>query len=573
MDSPRSLAVAAALSLALTGLVAPDAVASPDKKVDNVCTTANVRLQGVSSTAPSNLCIPAGSWDDTSLLLVWNKPQGAARPVVDYQVLMDGDSLGSLPGERAAALAGPAVHRQRLQPRPGRLPREDGRPRLLGHRSPRELRPPVLGPRRLLRRDAVGTERHHHPAHGPPVPPVRGHRPAARSGGRRNHAQHAGDPEGDRRWQHASVQSRDPGRHVPHRSPLLHSSATLDLAPGARLLGSDRWQDYPLDKGHYLYPIPDPVPTEASYTGYLQPPVPHQRAAPGQRAQPCTGRDTPPTTRTTVTASSSAGRARTSGSPGATSGHGGIAIGSHTAAGVQDILAEDNVMYTTETGGLRVKSTSDMAGGARDITFRDTAMACLATNAFIASPAYSQSPSRYVPATSATFTDIHVSDVSVDANNTTTCGMPTTAKNPVILVQAGPTVNAAASTVTGFTLDRVRFRNVNPTLIEGLVSSTFSRVCFAGVLGDVNPWKLDAYSTGNSFVDVPPPPGTGSPTGSYPPKPAAGRQPTNCLSAATARYADADFAAAHLVTYRSSMSPDRVLTAAAAAVCGCCRVA
>jgi len=100
-------------------------------------------------------------------------------------------------------------------------------------------------------------------------------------------------------------------------------------------------------------------------------------------------------------------------------GHGGIAIGSHTAAWVQNILAEDNVMYTTETGGLRMKSTSDMAGGARNITFRDTAMACLATDAFIASLAYTQSPSGYVSASSATFTYIKFSNVSVDGNNTT----------------------------------------------------------------------------------------------------------------------------------------------------------
>ncbi len=37
-----------------------------------------------------------------------------------------------------------------------------------------------------------------------------------------------------------------------------HSNMTLDLAQGARLLGSDRWQHYPLVKGYYLYPIPDP---------------------------------------------------------------------------------------------------------------------------------------------------------------------------------------------------------------------------------------------------------------------------------------------------------------------------
>src|SRR5665647_618787 len=133
----------------------------------------------------------------------------------------------------------------------------------------------------------------------------------------------------------------------------------------------------------------------------------------------------------------------------------------------------------------------------------------------IAVLAYTQSPSGYVSAGSATFTDIKVSNVSVDGNNTTTnCTMPTSLKNPVILVEAGPTVNT--DTVSNFSFDHVRFRNVNPTLIQGLVNSQFTDVCFATVMGNVNPWNFDAYSTGNSFEGVSPMPDTSGPTGSCP---------------------------------------------------------
>jgi len=197
-------------------------------------------------------------------------------------------------------------------------------------------------------------------------------------------------------------------------------------------------------------------------------------------------------------------------------GHGGVAIGSHTAAWVQHLLAEDNVMYMTETGGLRMKSTSDMAGGARDILFRETAMACLATSAFIATLTYTQSPSGYVAADSATFKDITVRDVSVDGNNTSTCGMAANNKNPVIDVEAGPGAGPDTSTLSHFTFDKVTFRNVNPTEIQGLVDSRFEDVCFATVLNDQNPWNLDEYSTGNTFVRTSPPPADGAPSGSCP---------------------------------------------------------
>lgn len=182
-------------------------------------------------------------------------------------------------------------------------------------------------------------------------------------------------------------------------------------------------------------------------------------------------------------------------------GHGGIAIGSHTAAWVQNVLAEDNIFHLTETGALRMKSTSNMGGGARQIVLRNSAASCLKTSAVIASLAYKQSASGYLPAGSATFRDITVRNVSVDGNNETSCGMATSQKYPVISVQAGPAMGPDAATVGPFTVEDVRLRNVNSTEIQGLTGSRFDHVCFANDLGTVNPWNLDQYSTGNTFVD------------------------------------------------------------------------
>jgi exo-poly-alpha-galacturonosidase len=677
VDTPRSLAVVLALSLSLAGLAASPALASPDKKTDNSCTTANVRLQGVSSSAPSNLCIPAASADDTSLLLVWNKPEGGSLQVVDYRVYMDGALLGSS-RENARQNSPAQQYIDSFYTRD-----TDGfHVKTLAHafkvtalrqNSIHEFSVrAVYADGSLSAPSATITQRMASPTHRSVVTdPQFG---AVGDGTTLN------TPAIQKAIDDCSTPNCTvvvPSGTFLTGALFLHSNMTLDLEPGARLLGSDRWQDYPLEKGYYLYGIPDPVPTDASYTAYLRPPslinvipkdngrteasrvpgagatnvrivgtgtidgngwkrtspgsivdetgaslpqyvassaskvatdgilaasqVTHARENPGDLV----GIVNPPAT---ISDSSLYGQYRSSlmtfvgvknlyleglsaenpafhgvmfldsanvtvygtrhttfntnngdglefggtsngivvnnffdtgddvvnfaagqgvyGAQGRPSsdvwiagnylrkGHGGVAIGSHTAAWVENILAEDNVMYTTETGGLRMKSTSDMAGGARNITFRDTAMACLATNAFIASLAYSQSPSGYVPAGSATFTDITVSNVSVDGNNTTTCAMPTSTKNPVILVEAGPGVSSSTSTVSRFSFDHVRFRNVNPTSIQGLVSSQFTDVCFASVLGNVNPWKLDAYSTGNTFVRVSPPPGTSKPTGS-----------------------------------------------------------
>lgn len=69
-------------------------------------------------------------------------------------------------------------------------------------------------------------------------------------------------------------------------------------------------------------------------------------------------------------------------------GHGAVVMGSHTAAYIQKMLAEDNVIDGTEIG-LRMKTNSANGGGARDIHFRNNAMRNILKNFFIATTAYS----------------------------------------------------------------------------------------------------------------------------------------------------------------------------------------
>ncbi|WP_242949893.1 glycosyl hydrolase family 28 protein [Clostridium saccharobutylicum] len=76
-------------------------------------------------------------------------------------------------------------------------------------------------------------------------------------------------------------------------------------------------------------------------------------------------------------------------------GHGAVVAGSYTAAGIEDILAEDNVLNGTGSG-LRCKSAKGVGGGAQDITFRDSALKNITDGQgqpFIFTSAYSDSGS------------------------------------------------------------------------------------------------------------------------------------------------------------------------------------
>ncbi|MFT3734799.1 MAG: glycoside hydrolase family 28 protein [Rhodocyclaceae bacterium] len=116
-------------------------------------------------------------------------------------------------------------------------------------------------------------------------------------------------------------------------------------------------------------------------------------------------------------------------------GHGGVVAGSHTGAWIQDILAEDNVMFLTDNG-LRMKSTPATGGGARRVVFRDNAMRNVGTkntvtaggrsfsnntegNPFIFTLAYTAGSNVFTNASAAAqFRDITIKNVTVDGVST-----------------------------------------------------------------------------------------------------------------------------------------------------------
>ena len=679
--SPRTSLVATlgALTLAGTLLTGAPALAHGQShqpaphRGDPTCSTANSRLVGTSRDAPANLCVPGAATDSTSTLLVWNKPESTA--VVDYVVYQDGRPIGrSSTNAEEHTPSQEHVDTFYADDADGwHVKVQNHSFKVTGlapHRTYGFTVRAVLANGRLSA--ASGTihvttaKKAHRVLVTAPQFGAVGDGTTVNTAAIQKAIDHCGAP---------SCTVVIPSGTFRTGALFLHSDMTLELADGARLLGSDSWADYPVEKGYYLYAIPTPVPTDPSYTAYLRPPsllnvrpddlgrsaanrepgavaqnvrvvgpgvidgdgwkrtaagtttdetgaelpdyvassaakvatdgilaanqVEHARATidtiPGVVNRPETVSDKSiygqyrssiatfigvdglylegftvenpafhgvmvldsadvgvyGTRNTTFDANNgdaielggtqgvvvannffdagddvvnfAAGQGLY-GAQGRSSGdawifdnfvrrgHGGIAIGSHTAAWVQHLLAEDNVFDRTETGALRMKSTSDMNGGARDVVFRDSAVACMKTSAFIASLTYTLSPSGYVSGDSATFRDILVRDVSVDGNSTSTCGMASSTSKPVIDIQAGPANDA--DTVGPFTFDDVRFRNVNPAVIEGLTGSTFRDVCFASVLGGANPWNLDEFSTGNVFTNVSPAPGAGGPTGS-----------------------------------------------------------
>jgi Endopolygalacturonase len=69
-------------------------------------------------------------------------------------------------------------------------------------------------------------------------------------------------------------------------------------------------------------------------------------------------------------------------------GHGAVVTGSHTAAWIENIIAEDNVIENTDIG-FRAKTAPQIGGGARNILFRDNAMKNIRLQAFIFTSGYS----------------------------------------------------------------------------------------------------------------------------------------------------------------------------------------
>ena len=97
-------------------------------------------------------------------------------------------------------------------------------------------------------------------------------------------------------------------------------------------------------------------------------------------------------------------------------GHGAVVMGSHTAAYIQKLLAEDNVIDGTEIA-LRMKTNPANGGGARDVLFRNNAARNLTKNFFIATTAYSDpnAKTEFPKASKAgSFYNIRVEDCTVE---------------------------------------------------------------------------------------------------------------------------------------------------------------
>ena len=143
-------------------------------------------------------------------------------------------------------------------------------------------------------------------------------------------------------------------------------------------------------------------------------------------------------------------------------GHGAVVAGSNTAAWIQNILAEDNVMNGTGSG-LRCKSAEGTGGGAKNITFRDSALKNITDGdgePFIFTSNYSNSlaAGTFEPALDLPqFKHIFVTNCSVDGSK----------KNAIFV--AG--LKDACHTDIHF--ENISFKNTKEAKIDYMTNSTF----------------------------------------------------------------------------------------------------
>lgn len=158
-------------------------------------------------------------------------------------------------------------------------------------------------------------------------------------------------------------------------------------------------------------------------------------------------------------------------------GHGAVVAGSFTAAEIEDILAEDNVLNGTGSG-LRAKSAKGIGGGAQDITFRDSALKNINDGQgqpFIFTSAYSDAGSvvTFTPdPDSPVFKHIFISNCSVDG-----------AKSNGILV-----AGLADGIHTDMHFTNVSFTNTLGASINYMSNSSFKNVTFDK--NTSNPWTI-----------------------------------------------------------------------------------
>jgi exo-poly-alpha-galacturonosidase len=166
-------------------------------------------------------------------------------------------------------------------------------------------------------------------------------------------------------------------------------------------------------------------------------------------------------------------------------GHGAVVAGSNTAAWIENILAEDNIMNGT-AAGLRCKTAPGTGGGAKDIIFRDSALKNITDGEgkpFVFTSNYSNNTATdtFKPALDLPqFKHIFVSNCSIDG-----------AKSNAIFVQG---LKDAPHTDIHF--ENVSFKNTKPAKIDYMTDSTFKNVTFDTTLK--NPWDI-TNSQGLSF--------------------------------------------------------------------------
>ncbi|WP_263063977.1 glycosyl hydrolase family 28 protein [Dickeya dadantii] len=163
-------------------------------------------------------------------------------------------------------------------------------------------------------------------------------------------------------------------------------------------------------------------------------------------------------------------------------GHGAIVMGSHTAANIANILAENNVMNQTDIG-LRAKSSPDIGGGAHLVVFRNNAMANLAMQAVFVTLNYVDvnGSSTYTPADiPARFYDFTVKNITVQNS---------TGIDPSIQIEGNSKKQVWNS---NFNFCDMKLSGVMPASVSNLEDSEFNNIAFSDLRGGTSPWKFGA---------------------------------------------------------------------------------
>lgn len=145
-------------------------------------------------------------------------------------------------------------------------------------------------------------------------------------------------------------------------------------------------------------------------------------------------------------------------------GHGAIVAGSHTAAWIENILAEDNLIEHTQTG-LRCKTNQTTGGGARNIIFRDNALKDIEKQAFVFTSNYEDpnAANAYPPADApGVFHDITIQNCSID-------------KTGEAAIEA---IGIPSASHFGLKFENLRFSHVDTIKLDYVYGSQFKNITF-----------------------------------------------------------------------------------------------